>query len=140
MALAEKIARLTEEEYLRLERAAEFKSEYFDGELFAMAGGTRAHSLISANLTGELRAVLKNTKWVTYNADLRIKTEATGLYTYPDVSIVCGEQRFLDNEQDTLLNPTVVVEVLSDSTEAYDRGKKFEHYRQVPSLREYLLV
>jgi Uma2 family endonuclease len=140
MAPAQKVARLTEAEYLRLERAAEFKSEYFDGEMFAMAGGTRAHSLISTNVTGELRAGLKNTPCVTYNADLRIKSELTGLYTYPDVSVVCGEQRFLDNEEDTLLNPTLVVEVLSDSTEAYDRGKKLEYYRRIPSLREYLLV
>jgi len=140
VALAEKMARLTEAEYLRLERAAEFKSEFFDGEMFAMAGGTRAHSLISMNLGGELRSRLKDTPCVTYNTDLRIKSESTGLYTYLDVSVVCGEQRFLDDEEDTLLNPTLVVEVLSDSTEAYDRGKKFEHYRQIPSLREYVLV
>jgi len=140
VALAQKIARLTEAEYLRLERAAEFRSEFFDGEMFAMAGGTRAHSLISINIGGELRTKLAGKPCVVYNADLRVKSEATGLYTYPDVSVVCGEQRFLDEEEDTLLNPTLVVEVLSESTEAYDRGKKFEHYRQIPSLREYLLV
>lgn len=140
MAVAQKLPRVTEADYLRLEREAEFKSEYFDGEMFAMAGGTRTHSLIASNLLGELRNSLKNTECVTYNSDLRIKVEPTGLLTYPDVSIVCGEQRFLDETEDTLLNPSVLIEVLSDSKEGYDRGKKFEHYRQIPSLREYLLV
>ena len=140
MALAQNLARITEVEYLRLERRAETRSEYFDGEMFAMAGGTRAHSSIATNLAGELRQLLKSTDCVVYNTDLRVKVEATGLLTYPDVSIVCGEQRFLDEQEDTLLNPAVIMEVLSDSTEAYDRGKKFEHYRQIPSCREYLLV
>jgi Uma2 family endonuclease len=96
--------------------------------------------LIATNLARELSAALKETDCVTYNADLRVKAETTGLFTYPDVSIVCGHQRFLDAEQDTLLNPTLIIEVLSDATEASDRGKKFEHYRQIPSFREYLLV
>jgi Uma2 family endonuclease len=140
MALAQNIARLSEAEYLRLERQAETRSEYFDGEMFAMPGGTRAHSRISINLGAELNNRLKDADCVPYHTDLRVKVEATGLLTYPDISVVCGEQRFLDEEQDTLLNPTLVIEVLSDSTEAYDRGKKFEHYRQIPSCREYLLV
>jgi Uma2 family endonuclease len=140
VAIAEKHPRLTETEYLECERRAEFRSEYFDGEMFAMVGGTRAHSLIATNLAGELRAALKQTNCVADNTDLRVKIEATGLFTYPDVSVVCGEQRFLDDELDTLLNPTLIGEVLSDSTEAYDRGKKFEHYRQIPGCREYLLV
>src|SRR5258708_15346603 len=140
MNLAQNIPRLSEGEYLRLERLAETRSEYFDGEIFAMAGGTRAHSLIATNLLGELRDRLKARDCVAYNTDLRVKIEATGLLTYPDVSIVCGEQRFLDEEQDTLVNPTVVVEVLSESTEGYDRGKKFEHYPQSPTCQEYLLV
>ena len=104
------------------------------------SGGTRAHSLIATNLAAELRDLLKATDCVAYNTDLRVKVETTGLITYPDVSVVCGEQRFLDEQQDTLLNPSLVIEVLSDSTEAYDRGKKFEHYRQIPTCREYLLV
>jgi Uma2 family endonuclease len=140
MALAQKSPRVNEAEYLRLERLAEFKSEFFDGEMFAMAGGTRAHSLIAINLAAELRDRFKATDCVTYNADLRIKVAATGLLTYPDISVVCGVQRFLDEEEDTLLNPGVIIEVLSDSTEAYDRGKKFEHYRQIATCREYLLV
>jgi Uma2 family endonuclease len=140
MALAQNIARLSEAEYLRLERAAETRSEHFDGEVFAMAGGTRSHSLIQTNLLRELSSRLKASDCVAYNTDLRVKVEATGLLTYPDVSVVCGEQRFLDEQEDTLLNPTVIIEVLSDSTEAYDRGKKFENYRQIPTCREYLLV
>jgi Uma2 family endonuclease len=140
MALAQNLARLTEAEYLRLERQAETKSEYFEGEIFAMAGGTRVHSLIATNLLRELSSGLKSTDCVTYNADLRVKVEATGLLTYPDVSVVCGEHRFLDETEDTILNPTIIIEVLSDSTEAFDRGKKFEHYRQIPTCREYLLV
>jgi Uma2 family endonuclease len=140
MALAQNVSRVNEAEYLRLERQAETRSEYFDGEIFAMAGGTRAHSLIATNLARELSSQLKTSDGAAYNADLRVKVEATGLVTYPDVSIVCGAQRFLDEQEDTLLNPTVVIEVLSDSTEAYDRGKKFEHIRQISSCREYLLV
>ena len=140
MSLAQNIPRLSEAEYLRLERQAETRSEYFGGEVFAMAGGTRAHSLIATNLLSELSSRLKATDCVAYNTDLRVKVEATGLFTYPDVSVVCGAQRFLDEGEDTLLNPIVVIEVLSDSTEAYDRGKKFEHYRQIPTCREYLLV
>ena len=140
MAVAQKVPRLTEAEYLQLDRAAETRSEFFDGEVFAMAGGTRAHSVIALNLGGELRQRLKGASCVVYNSDLRVKVEATGLITYPDLSVVCGPQRFLDQEGDTLLNPTLLIEVISDSTEAYDRGKKFEHYRQITSCREILLV
>lgn len=140
MSVAESIQRLSETEFLQLERRAEFKSEFFDGEMFAMAGGTRAHSLIATNLVRELGNRLKGRPCVTYNADLRVKVEVSGLLTYPDVSVVCGEQRFLDGEEDTLLNPTLIAEVLSDSSEAYDRGRKFAHYRLIPSLRHYLLV
>jgi Uma2 family endonuclease len=132
--------RITEEEYLRIERAADFKSEFFDGEMFAMAGGSPAHSLIATNLAGEFRGRLKGSTCVAYNSDLRIKVEATGLWTYPDLSIICGGIRFASGTEDTAVNPSVIVEVLSDSTEAYDRGKKFEQYRQIASLREYLLV
>ena len=132
---------LSEAEYLALERAAlDVKSEFCDGEMFAMAGGTRRHSKISTNLSREFGNKLIERRCQPFNADLRVKVEATGLYTYPDLSVVCGEDRHVDEEKDTLTNPTVIVEMLSDSTEAYDRGKKFEHYRQIPSLREYLLV
>jgi Uma2 family endonuclease len=132
--------RLTEEEYLRIERAADFKSEYFDGEMFAMAGGSPHHSLIATNLASEFRNRLRGGACVPYNSDLRVKVEATGLHTYPDLSIFCGGLELSEGTDDTATNPTLIAEVLSDSTEGYDRGKKFEHYRQIPTLRAYLLV
>lgn len=140
MALAETSRRLTEAEYLGLDRASEVKSEFFDGEMFAMAGGTLRHSLIATNLARELGNRLRGGPCIPYNADLRIKIAATGLLTYPDLSVICGPPEFLPDTDDTVMNPTVLIEVLSDTTEAYDRGKKFEHYRQIPTLREYLLV
>jgi Uma2 family endonuclease len=140
MVVAEPIKRLTESEYLDLERVAEFKSEFFDGEMFAMSGGTPLHSQIATNLAREFGNKLKTCPCVPYNSDLRLKVEATGLLTYPDLSVVCHPLQFAAGTDDTVTNPTVIVEVLSDSTEAYDRGKKFENYRQMPSLREYLLV
>ena len=140
MAVAQLTKRFTEAEYLEIERAAEYKSEFFGGEIFAMSGGTPLHSLIATNLTAEFRNKLKGKKCVPYNSDLRLKVEATGLVTYPDLSIICGAIQFAAGTDDTVVDPTVIVEVLSDSTEAYDRGKKFENYRQMPSLREYLLI
>jgi len=140
MAVPTTVPRLTESEYLALERAAPFRSEYFDGEMFAMAGGSPMHSLIAANLIGEFRNKLKGGPCKAYTGDLRLKVEATGLLTYPDVSVVCGPLQFASGTDDTVVNPTLLIEVLSDSTEAYDRGEKFQHYRQMPSLKEYLLV
>lgn len=132
--------KLTEEEYLALERAAEFKSEFLAGEVFAMAGATFEHALIVGNAVGELRQQLKGRPCVVVPTDLRVRVEETGLYTYPDVVVVCGTPRFADEQEDTLLNPTLIIEVLSPSTEAYDRGAKFAHYRRISSLREYVLV
>lgn len=108
--------------------------------MFARAGGSPTHSLIGTNLAREFGNRLEGRPCVPYNADLRIKIKTTGLFTYPDLSVVCGELEFVEGEDDTIVNPAVIVEVLSDSTEAYDRGKKFEHYRQIATLREYLLV
>ena len=130
----------TPQEYLALERAAEYKSEYLRGEIFAMAGASREHSLISSNLNGEVRAQLRESPCEVHGSDMRVKVLRTGLYTYPDVIIACGDLQFEDSVPDILLNPKVIFEVLSDSTEAYDRGKKFGHYRQIPSLMEYVLV
>ena len=140
MALPQPSRHLTEAEYLEIERAAEFKSEFFEGEMFAMAGGTPRNSRIGTNLAREFGNRLTRGHCEPYNADLRIKIEATGLLTYPDLSVICGPLQFAQGTDDTVVNPTVLVEVLSDSTEAYDRGKKFEHYRQIPALQEYLLV
>ena len=139
--LLERKQYLTPEEYLALDRAAEERSEYLDGEMFAMAGGSREHALIAANLVGELRGQLKKRACETYGSDMRVWVEASGLYTYPDLSVVCTPPIFgPDGRRDVLSNPTLLIEVLSPSSEAYDRGKKFEHYRAIPSLREYLLV
>jgi Uma2 family endonuclease len=131
---------LTPQEYLAKERAAEFRSEYLRGEMFAMAGASWEHTLVKDNLAGELRNQLKGGPCRALTSDMRVKVDATGLYTYPDIVIVCEEPQFEDKVFDTLLNPRVVVEVLSDSTEKYDRGAKFGHYRHVPSLQEYVLV
>jgi len=134
------VRRLTEQEYLAVERAAPFKSEFFGGEMFAMAGGSPMHSLIAANLIGELRTRLKSRPCKPFTSDLRLRIEATGLFTYPDVSVVGGPLQFAAGTDDTVVNPTLLIEVLSDSTEAYDRGEKFQHYRQLPALKEFLLV
>jgi Uma2 family endonuclease len=131
---------ITEEEYLILERASEIKHEFFAGEVFAMAGGTFEHGVIGANLISTLRIALKGKGCVVGSADVRIKIEATGLSTYPDLSVVCGAPEFEADRRDTLLNPILVAEVLSRSSEAYDRGRKFHHYRKIPSLQAYLLV
>lgn len=132
--------RLTPEDYLALERSADFKSEYFDGEIFAMTGASEPHNLIVINTIRELSAQLKKQPCKVYANDMRVKVDPTGLYTYPDVVVVCGKAQLEDAHLDTLLNPTLIVEVLSDSTEAYDRGRKFEHYRKLESLAEYVLI
>ena len=132
---------LTPEQYLEIERKAEFKSEYYQGEMFAMGGAAgspqsdrlRIWLLSSANSFAS--ALAEHTL-----SDMRVRVNATGLYTYPDVVVVCGEPQFLDETRDTLLNPSLIVEVLSPSTEFYDRVRKFEHYRSVESVSEYLLV
>ncbi len=126
--------------YLEKERLAETKSEYYQGQTIAMAGASAAHNALVAALIGELYAQLKGSDCLAMPSDLRVKAEATGRYTYPDVTIFCGKPLYEDSERDTLLNPKVIIEVLSPSTEAYDRGKKFESYRTIPSLEEYVLV
>ena len=139
MGLPQRVAALTSAEYLAIERIAPYRSEYFRGEMFAMAGGSPTHSRIKTNILGELRNRLKGNPCAPYDSDLRIKCP-TGLYTYPDVSVICSELELDDEQKDTVLNPTLLIEVLSKNTEAYDRGKKFDHYRTIPSLREYVLV
>jgi Uma2 family endonuclease len=132
---------LTPEDYLAIERQAEIRSEYLDGEMFAIAGGSFQHNLIVGNLVGELRQQLRDRPCGICPNDQRVRTPATGLYTYPDVVVVCGEPELEDDDHlDTLLNPTLIIEVLSPNTEAYDRGKKFEQYQAIPSLAEYVLV
>src|SRR5579872_2476540 len=120
---------LTPEQYLEIERKADFRSEYYHGEMFAMAGAQREHILITGNAVTALHQQLRNRPCEAYSTEMRVKVASTGLYTYPDVVVVCGKPEFLDSEVDTLLNPTLIVEVLSKSTEAYDRGLKFKLYR-----------
>lgn len=130
---------ITPEEYLAIERKAEFKSEYYDGQMFAMAGAQREHDLITFNVLGLLFNLLRDRPCQTHTSDMRVRTSGKH-YCYPDASVTCGEPEFEDSEVDTLLNPSVIVEVISRSTEAYDRGKKFERYRAISSFREYLLL
>lgn len=131
---------ITPEEYLSLERHAEHKSEYVAGEIFALAGASERHNLIVGNVFAGLHAQLRQRPCKVYASDMRVKVQATDLYTYPDVVALCHEARFDDDQQDTLLNPMLIVEVLSESTEGYDRGKKFAHYRKLESLQEYVLI
>lgn len=131
---------LSPEEYLAIERESETRSEYFEGEMFAMSGGSYVHNVIVGNLVGELRQQLKKRPCTVCPNDQRVRVPETGLYTYPDVVVVCGEPSFEDESVDTLLNPVLIVEVLSPTTETYDRGKKFDGYRTIASLAEYVLV
>ncbi len=131
---------MTETEYLEFERANEHKHEYISGEVFAMSGASEAHSLICTSTSFTLYGQLRGRSCKVYPSDMRAKVKATGLYTYPDISIVCGEAQFTDDTFDTLINSTVLIEVLSPSTERYDRGQKFQHYREIASLREYILI
>jgi Uma2 family endonuclease len=131
---------LTPEEYLAIERKSETKSEYFAGETFAMVGASKRHNLIAANIIRILGNQLLDRPCNVYPSDMRVKVSATGKYTYPDIVVACEEEIFDDAEKDTLLNPVVIIEVLSETTEAYDRGKKFEQYQYIESLTEYLLV
>lgn len=131
---------ITPEEYLAIERQATYKSEYFNGEMFAMSGASPRHVLIVTNVVAELHQQLKQRPCTVYSTDLRVKVNPTGLYTYPDVIVVCDQPQFNDEQKDTLLNPTLIVEVLSESTKDYDRGEKFEHYRTLTSLAEYVLI
>jgi Uma2 family endonuclease len=130
---------LTPEEYLAIERKAQSKSEYWNGEMFAVSGARRAHNVIAFNSALALGSQLQDKPCEAYVADMRVRTTA-GLYTYPDLTLVCGEPQFVDGEFDTLVNPSLIVEILSLSTEAYDRVEKFEQYRTIDSLREYLMI
>jgi Uma2 family endonuclease len=133
------VTKLTEEEYLEIERKAEFKSEFLDGVMYAMSGGSLRHSDLSTNLAAALRAVLHGKDCKAFNSDLRVRISGR-MYSYPDVTVVCGKPQLADREQDVLLNPIVVFEVLSPTTEHYDRGVKFQLYRTIESLKEYILI
>lgn len=130
----------TPEQYLSLERKAAHKSEYINGQIFAMAGASLEHNTITTNLVRALGNHFMDRPCRVFSSDMRVKVDPTGLYTYPDVVALCGEIRFDDEQRDTLVNPTVIIEVLSPSTEAYDRGEKFAHYRRLRSLTDYVLI
>jgi Uma2 family endonuclease len=132
--------RLTPEEYLVRERLAETKSEYYRGEVFAMAGASRKHNLIVANLVASLVTSLRRRNCTVYPSDMRLLVSDTGLYTYPDVLVVSGKPILTDAEGDVLTNPVLIIEVLSESTKNYDRGGKFHQYMRIPTLQEYLTV
>jgi Uma2 family endonuclease len=131
---------LTPGEYLAWERKQPFKNEYYNGQIIAMSGASRAHNLVTMNVANQLYNQLVDQECEVYANEMRVRASPTVSYFYPDVVVVCGEPRFEDDTFDTLLNPIVVVEVLSPSTAAYDRGEKFEYYKQLASLQEYILI
>ena len=138
--LLPKKAKITPKDYLASERQAETKSEYFDGETFAMAGASREHNQIASNIVRVLGNQLLEMPCSVFSSDMKVKIEKIEKYTYPDIVVVCEKEAFEDEHNDVLLNPIAIIEILSDSTEAYDRGDKFAHYQRLDSFVEYLLV
>jgi Uma2 family endonuclease len=133
------VSKLTAEQYLAIERAAEFRSEFVDGEMFAMSGGTNRHSRIQRHLLVELDLALRASACEPFGPDSRVRVSSRA-YVYPDVSVVCGERQAVDEDEDVLIDPVAIFEVLSPSTEKYDRGLKFQLYRTIDSLNDYILV
>jgi Uma2 family endonuclease len=131
---------VTYAEYLATEEVSETKHEWLNGEVFAMAGGTLPHGALAAAVIAALSAALRGRPCRVFTSDVRVRVQETGLSTYPDVSVACGRLETAPEDRHALVNPVVLVEVLSDATEAYDRGEKFAHYRRIPSLQEYVLV
>lgn len=131
---------ITPEDYIKRERNAETKSEYIHGKIYAVSGASRWHNRITVNVVALLYSQLRNGPWEGFAHDMRVRAGSKNVYAYPDVVVACSEARFEDRQLDTLLDPTLLVEVLSDSTEKYDRGRKFAYYQQIESLREYVLI
>ena len=131
---------MTEEEYLVYERDSITRHEYYNGRIYAMTGGTESHNLIAANTLATLHSQLRQRPCRVYQSDMRVRIDETGLNTYPDVLVICGQPQFTDTTRDTVTNPIVIIEVLSPSTERYDRGMKFQHYRTIETLQDYLLL
>jgi Uma2 family endonuclease len=131
---------ISPQEYLVQEENAEYRSEYYNGEIFAMAGGTSNHNTITLNVGSELRQRLKGNTCRVYMVDMRLLVEKNELYTYPDVFVVCDKPKFVENRKDTITNPIVIIEVLSESTKNYDRTAKFELYRDIDTLKDYILI
>lgn len=131
---------ISPKEYLTTEESAEYKSEYFHGEIFAMSGATFHHNLITSNVLAGLHTSLRDSDCFVFGSDMKIQVAESLHYTYPDVSIVCGDIEFVENRDDTIINPMVIIEVLSRSTGDYDRGAKFRAYRMMPSLIDYIMI
>ena len=131
---------MNEEEYLIYERDSITRHEYYNGRMYAMTGGTESHNLIAANTLATLHSQLRQRPCRVYQSDMRVRIDETGLNTYPDVLVICGQPQFTDTTRDTVTNPIVIIEVLSPSTERYDRGMKFQHYRTIETLQDYLLL
>ena len=138
--LRPKKSTFTAEEYLAMEVVADYKSEFYDGGIFAPAGGSADHSTVAVNSAAELRQLLDVRPCRVFNSDMRLHVRRSGLYTYPDVTVVCGKEQMVEHRDDTITNPLLIIEVLSDSTRDYDRGAKFDLYKQIPSLQEYVLI
>jgi Uma2 family endonuclease len=128
------------DEYLEMERRARYKSEYYSGEIFAMTGGSPSHSMICFNLNGEMREAIRNRECFGFESNMKLEIAEANAFVYPDLMVVCGETVLAEGTGDAITNPLLVAEVLSASTESFDRGRKFEYYRMVPSLQEYLLI
>lgn len=134
------ITKVTEEEYLAIDRAAEVRNEFLDGEMWAMSGASMRHSQLAMNLSGELHSALRSSNCQAFTSDLRVRVTPRRMYAYPDVTVVCGKPVLADDRQDILLNPAVIFEVLLPTTEKYDRGAKFRYYLTIDTLRDYILV
>lgn len=133
-------SQFTADEYLAMERVAEYKSEFYGGEIFALAGGTADHSLVAGNLVHALNGLLDAKPCRVFNSDMRLHVRRSGLYTYPDVMVICGKVQFIERRTDTVTNPLLIIEVSSESTRDYDRGAKLDFYKQIPSLQEFALI
>ncbi len=134
------VSTISIQEYLRLEAAATVRHEFHNGEIFAMAGGTRNHGKLGSNIVTELTFIERQKGCVTYNGDVRVRIEASNRFVYPEASVVCGKVESSMHDPESIVNPVLIAEVLSDATEAYDRGAKFRLYQRLPSFREYLLI
>ncbi len=140
MSEVARLAQYTYEEYRLFEESTDAKHEYLHGQILAMAGGTPEHAALATAIIGLLERRLAGGPCQPFSSDLRVRVRATGLATYPDVTVVCGDLERDPDDRNAAVNPTALFEVLSDSTEVYDRGEKAEHYRKIPSLREYVCV
>ncbi|MCP4110856.1 MAG: Uma2 family endonuclease [Desulfobacteraceae bacterium] len=140
MQYAEKKQYFSPEEYFEMEEAAEYKSEYYHGEIFAMSGASLNHNIIVGNTFASLHSLLSDSDCTVFTSDMKIRVDEAMHYTYPDISIVCGDIEFAGNRDDTVSNPVVIIEVLSKSTKDYDKGSKFAAYQNIKSLKNYILI